>query len=154
MTPEQKKTFNTGVGSLFLALGLSAWGFAAHHTFVPQVAKPAPTQAAPTTDKATCIQTLGALGYSTKEIPGGKFEVNQASLAGDPKEKLLIASTASTVCKMKMESFCMGSACATSGISMRLAPATAEAAAQAGSGASAPGAVAASAPKDTAPLKK
>jgi hypothetical protein len=121
MTPEQKRTFNTTVGGLFLGLGVLAWGFATYYTFTPHAPKPAPTLASKV-DFETCRQAVGAMGFSATEKEGGRIELRQTVIEEDAQRQLMTASLASSVCKMNLETFCMGEGCAEKGVSMTLTP--------------------------------
>lgn len=119
MTPEQRKNFNTIFGTLLLATGLVAWGLTAYFAFTPNEAKPAATAAvrAPV-DLGSCRNALAELGYSAS-VQQGKIQAS-TPLTDNPREQMEKASTAVLLCKLDMESFCIGEGCEIPGVSFTL----------------------------------
>lgn len=118
MTPEQKRKFNTTAGSIFIALGLIAWGMTMYYAFVPN--PPMPTQAhnAPVVDINSCASTLNTWGYQTKIIDGEISIFEQ--LTTFPEQQLDKATMAIAVCKLDLKTFCMGEGCEEPGVSFTL----------------------------------
>jgi hypothetical protein len=121
MTPETKKQFNLLAGVLFGVLGMGCFGVAAYVASVPAEPKPAPVQLAPTVNVASCRDVLQSMGYSTRMESGG-VSANDAAL-DDPQAALTRATAAIGVCKMALDTFCMGEACPEPGVSFKLVPA-------------------------------
>lgn len=152
MTPESKKQFNLLAGVLFGVLGMGCFGVAAYVASVPAPPKPAPVQMTPVVNVASCRDVLQAMGYSTRMESGG-VSANDAAL-DDPQAALTKATAAIGVCKMTLDTFCMGEACTEPGVSFKLVPAARPAPGGAKPAApAAPTAVAADAKKDAAAKK-
>lgn len=119
MSPEQKRKFNTAMGSLFLVAGLVGWGLTVYFAVTPNPPKPAPTFVHAVVDLPSCAQTLQRLGYSETRIDN-KDVVAFEAMSSDPKEQLDRATLAANVCKLEMKSFCMGEGCARPGLTLTL----------------------------------
>lgn len=127
MTPEQKRTFNTGVGAMFIVLGFVTWGMTAYYASTPAPEQPAPTVAS-RVNLAACRATLGRLGFTTSDSAGrviGKLPDVPASY-DEMVDVLNKSSVAATVCSMEMTRFCMGEGCKSKGLEMELSDTLAE----------------------------
>lgn len=123
MTPESKRKFNLVIGLFLGVMGLAAWGGAAFYSVSPQPAKPAPKLESKV-DPQACKMAVSNLGFLAKDTasPPGGLELTQAVIEDDASAQLYKASIAATVCKMNIETFCMGEGCPVEGITMVLTP--------------------------------
>lgn len=131
MTPEQKRSFNTGVGAMFIALGLVTWGLAAYYAVTPAPAQPAPTVASKV-NLATCRAALGRLGFTTSDS-AGRIVAKLPTLPVSYTETVAVlhkSSVASTACGMEMMRFCMGEGCKSKAVELELSDTLAERVAQ------------------------
>lgn len=117
MTPVQQQNFNTLCGTILLVLGIIAWGSAAYFGVVPRVKVP-PIHAQSYTDLPSCQMALMELGYSVVEH-SGEIMVHE-ELGESPQEQLEKASVAVSLCRLELQSFCMGDACEKPGLTMVL----------------------------------
>lgn len=119
MTPEQRKNFNTVFGTLLLVTGLVAWGLTAYFAVTPKEAQPvavSPAQAP--VDLGSCRNALAELGYSAS-VQQGKIQAS-TPLTDNPRDQLEKASTAVLLCKLALETFCIGEGCEIPGVSFTL----------------------------------
>lgn len=121
MTPETKKQFNLLSGILFGVLGIGCFAVATYVSMVPADPKPAPVSPIPVISVPSCRDVLQTMGYTTR-LEGGGVYANDASL-DDPHAALTKATAAMGVCKMALNTFCMGEACPEPGVSFKLMPA-------------------------------
>lgn len=110
MTPIAQQKFNTAVGIGFLVLGTLAWGFGVFFALVPNEEKPAPVVAAPVVDINSCMRALQDLGYSAS-VNATQEVIAFEALSDEPLKQLERASLATTVCKLPLQSFCIGEGC-------------------------------------------
>jgi hypothetical protein len=118
MSPEQKRKFNTGVGSIFLGLGAIGWGLTAYYALVPNPPAAPMIAEAPKVDIASCRAALDSWGYQATQVKDTVLAFE--NLAPNPQLQLDKATMAVVVCKLPLKSFCMGEGCETPGLSFSL----------------------------------
>ena len=120
MSPEQKRTVNTVSGGVFLAVAAVEWALAAYFAVTPAPPRPAPVNPVQTVDINSCRTTLGAMGYRVETVADTLqlFE----PLSESPKAQLDKATLAASLCKTKVNAFCMGEGCEQPGLSFALMP--------------------------------
>lgn len=124
MTPEQKRTFNTMFGSLFLAVGMVGWGLAAYYAVTPATPRPAPVIGVKS-DVPSCAVSLRKLGFDVKVKGPNRLQLSKRlefAPGLDEKKELREATLAASLCPMKLEAFCFGSACDIPGMNLTLGP--------------------------------
>jgi hypothetical protein len=119
MTPLQQQRFNTAMGGTFLGTGVVAWAVALFFAVVPNAEAPAPVNAAPVVELNSCRATLTQLGFNAS-IRGGADIVISQPMGPNLQVQLEKASLAASVCKLPLQSFCMGTGCATPGMELVL----------------------------------
>ena len=123
MSPEHNRKFNLAAGSFFLVMGLLGWGMAVYYGITPNAPKPHPVTVEEKVDLNACRAVLSGLGYQAS-IPVGKERVRAYeafSENGDAKAMLDKATMAIGVCKMKLDTFCVGEGCESPGVTFELA---------------------------------
>lgn len=131
MTPEQKRTFNTSVGAMFIVLGLVTWGMTAYYAVTPAPPQPAPTVASKV-NPAACRAALGRLGFTTSDS-AGRILAKLPALPVSYSETVTVlhkSSVAATACGMEMTRFCMGEGCKSKAVELELSDTLAERVAQ------------------------
>lgn len=122
MTPLYQQRFNTIVGGVLIGLGVLAWATSVFFAVVPNAPAPAPVIASPIVDLQSCRSALVSLGLKAT-VRNNVEVVIQEEISPQFEEQLERASLASVVCKLPMQSFCMGAGCTPSpGMHMVLAP--------------------------------
>lgn len=120
MNPEQQRKYNTIFGGLFLGLGIITWLLAVFFAVVPNAEAPTPVTGNTSIDLQSCRTALGQLGYSAN-VAANKSDVTAYEPFGsDPKAQLEKATVGVLVCKLSLQSFCMGEGCERPGISFTL----------------------------------
>lgn len=123
MSPEHNRKFNLAAGSFFLVMGLAGWGMAVYYGITPNAPKPHPVTVEAKVDLNACRAVLSGLGYQAS-IPVGKERVRAYEAFSenvDAKAMLDKATMAIGVCKMKLDTFCVGEGCESPGVTFELA---------------------------------
>lgn len=110
MTPLYQQRFNTVVGGVLIGLGVLAWATAVFFAVVPNAPAPAPVINTPIVDLQSCRSALVSLGLRAT-VRNQVEVVVQEDISAQFEEQLERASLASVVCKLPMQSFCMGAGC-------------------------------------------
>lgn len=118
MNPETKKNFNVIVGGVLSVLGFICFGVAAYAATVPAPSKPAPVSPQPIVNTSSCQQVLNQMGYVATLTSTGVLARDES--LEDPQAALTKATAAIGLCRLQLQEFCMGSECATPGLTFSL----------------------------------
>jgi hypothetical protein len=120
MNPEAQRKFNLIFGGMFLALGIVTWLMAVFFAVVPNQPAPAPLMGTPSIDIPSCRAAMQQLGYTGVSSANENEVSAHEDLTVDVKGQLEKASIGALVCKLKLQSFCMGPGCERPGLSFTL----------------------------------
>lgn len=119
MTPVQQQRFNTIVGGIFIGTGVLAWLLAVAFAVLPNKEAPAPVTMAPYVDMASCAQALRVQGFVVEQA-AAQVEAYMPLAYDNLYGQLEKASVAWNLCKVPVQSFCMGDGCEKPGMTLTL----------------------------------
>lgn len=118
MTPDQQRKFNTTLGGVFIAGGFICLAMALWFAIKPNEPAPHPVLGGTSIDLQSCRKAIGDLGYVVT-LKGQDITAHEP-LSEDPQAQLERASTGVLLCKLALQSFCMGQGCQPAGVSFTI----------------------------------